>query len=200
MAGDALTPRARPSSGRESVWAAIRALKEFTIQELAKGSGTKGHVAQEYVSALRKAGFVEIKGKTESLSGHPGAFQRTVYRLANDVGVDAPRVNKLGEILPEVGRDRMWRAMRILKEFDVKLLVLTASIPVAPVAEGEAAFYCLCLARAGYLYEIEPHKRYRFLPSTDSGPKAPVIRRVREVVDANTGEVRWSGDAREERP
>jgi len=90
--------------------------------------------------------------------------------------------------------------MRILKEFSVTDLVVQASLPEAPVAASEAAFYCLNLARAGYLFEIEPNRRYRFLQATYTGPKAPIIRRIREVVDANTGEVKWSGDEREERP
>jgi hypothetical protein len=196
-----LRQNARRSSGREAVWAAIRERAGgFTLQELVRVTGEKQETVKDYLTGLRKAGFVEPKGQTESPSGHPGAFKRSVYRLANDVGVDAPRVRNNGALLPELGRDRLWRSMRILKEFSVAELAHTASLPEAPVAEGEAAFYCLCLARAGYLTEIEANKRFRFRPDAYTGPKAPVIRRVREVVDANTGEVRFSGDEREERP
>lgn len=199
--GDLRQPAARRSSGREAVWEAIRERREgFTVQELVRKTGQKIAAVRDYLRSLHKAGFVGVKGHTESPSGNPGAFQRTVYHLAKDVGLDAPRLRLDGTALPEMGRDRLWRSMRILKEFTIKDLVLTASLPEAPVAEGEAAFYCLLLSRAGYLLEIEPNKRFRFLAAAFTGPKAPVIRRVREVVDANTGEVRWSGDEREERP
>lgn len=188
------------STGREAVWAAIREMKTFTVSDLNRKTGEHKETIRDYLKGLCAAGILEIIGKTASLSGHPGAFQRFSYRLSNDVGVDAPRVRRDGTILPEMGRDRLWRVMRIQKEFSITDLVVLASLEEAPIAESEAGFYCLCLARAGYLYEIEPNKRYRFLPSTYTGPKAPMVRRVREVVDANTGEVKWSGDAREERP
>ncbi|MFZ5428078.1 MAG: hypothetical protein ACOZEN_14015 [Thermodesulfobacteriota bacterium] len=191
----------RRSGGREAIWAEIKKrAADFTAQDLARGSGATLCSVREYLTGLRKAGYVEAAGDTENPSGNPGSFQRTVYRLAKDPGIDAPRVRKDGTELPEMGRDRLWRAMRILKEFSVRDLTVQASLEEAPVAESEAAFYCLYLARAGYLFEIEANKRFRFLAGAYTGPKAPVIRRVREVIDANTGEVRWSGDEREERP
>lgn len=183
----------RRTNGREAIWTAIRELKTFTAQDLSRKSGETVDASRDYVRGLCAAGFVEP-------AGHSGAFKRASFNLVKDPGLDAPRVRRDGTIVPEPGRDRMWRSMRILKDFSIKDLVATASLQEAPIAEGEAAFYCLCLARAGFLYEIQPNKRFRFLPSQYTGPRSPMVRRVREVVDANTGEVKWSGDAREERP
>lgn len=190
----------RRTFGREAVWKAIRELKTFTVQDLNRVSGETVAAARDYVHGLCAAGFVEPAGTSDGPSGHPGAFKRAKFSLIKDQGVDAPRVRKDGTIVPEPGRDRMWRVMRILKEFSIRDLSVQSSLPEAPVAEGEAGFYCLYLARAGFLYEIEPNKRFRFLPSQYTGPRSPMIRRVREVIDANTGEVKWSGDAREDRP
>ncbi len=185
------------SLGREAIWAAIRELREFTIFDLAGMADVLEKTVKDYLDGLRRAGFVENVGSIRSFGGGAG---RALYRLIHDPGVDAPRVRRDGTILPEAGRDRLWRCMRILRDFSITDLVVQASLPEAPVAAGEAEFYCLYLARAGYLVELEPNRRYQFLPSAYTGPRAPMIRRVREVVDANTGEVRWTGDEREERP
>ena len=192
-----MSARGRRGGARAHIWAAIREMREFTLLDLTGKTGDPEETVADYLKGLRRAGFVENAGSIRSFGGGGG---RALYRLIHDPGVDAPRVRRDGTILPEAGRDRLWRCMRILRDFSITDLVVQASLPEAPVAAGEAEFYCLYLARAGYLVEIEPNRRFRFLPSFYTGPRAPMIRRVREVVDGNTGEVRWSGDEREERP
>ena len=184
------------TDGRETIWQAMRKMSEFTLQGLVKSSGQKLGAVQDYATGLRRAGFVEACGKLEN-KDNPGAYGRTLYRLIKDVGVDAPRVRKDGTLLPPMGRDRMWRAMRILKEFSALDLAVAASLSESPVRESEAQAYCLFLARAGYLFETEKGKRYRFLSAQYHGPKAPMIRRIKDVVDGNTGEVRWQSEPRE---
>lgn len=190
-------PRGR---GRERMWEAMRSLRRFCIQDIVDATGEKDWAVKDYLTGLRRAGIVAATGTRPSSSGHQNAFDQIVYSLINDMGMEAPRVRKDGSIIPEMGRDRLWRVMRILKEFSIADLVVHASLPEAPVAESEAVYYCQYLTRAGYLVEVESKRLYRFLQAQYTGPRAPVIRRIREVVDANTGEVRWSGDEREERP
>jgi len=183
----------RRSDGREIIWTAIRESGAFTCQSLVKQTRQKLGTVQDYVQGLRCAGFIEACGKLEN-KDHPVGFQCTMYRLIKDVGVDAPRVRKNGALLPARGRDRLWKAMRIMKDFSVMDVAVAASLPEAPVAEGEARSYCLFLARAGYLFELEKSKRYRFNVAQYHGPKSPMILRTKTVVDGNTGELRWESE------
>lgn len=98
----------------------------------------------------------------------------------------------------------MWRTMRILKEFSAKDLAIQASTETVKVAEGEAKTYVHYLHKAGYLVIVSPHRsgnrsmtgklaRYRLIISKFSGPKPPVIQRIKQVFDPNAGKVVWKG-------
>ena len=69
-------------------------------------------------------------------------YMRHVYALVRDCGVDAPRVRKDGSIVPQSGRERMWRAMRIIGDFHLVELTKYASQGGPPVSESEARGYC----------------------------------------------------------
>lgn len=184
------------STGRDALWATMRRMREFSRQDLVKVTDQPFETVKDYVRGLLRAGIVEATGELQH-DGFSNRSQRAVYRLVNDCGVDAPRVRRDGSLLPPLGRDRMWRSMRILKEFSPLDVAVAATLEAAPVAEEEARSYCLYLMRAGYLVEVEKGRRYRFLPSAYTGPRSPMIRRIKDVVDGNTGEVKWSGDPQE---
>ena len=70
------------------------------------------------------------------------------------------------------------------------------------VSEASADDYIIFLHRAGYLKMIAPAKvggfskvrekaRYRFLSHKNTGPKAPMIQRVKHVYDPNLEQVVW---------
>ena len=172
-------------SKRDAMWAAMRQLGSFTLMDVSRTAGVTEPAATDYVKALVLAGIVERVG--ELVMG-PRGQKRRQYRLARDMGIDAPRVAKDGRVLPPSGRQRMWRAMGILKEFSVRDLAATASLPQAPVALAEAVYYCAWLARGGYLRPSTPG-RYVTVEAMRFGPRAPLIQRIRRLVDANTGEV-----------
>ena len=81
--------------------------------------------------------------------------------------------------------------MKILRVFSVRDLVVHAALPDAPIAPGAALRYCQWLARGGYLTPLPREKgdvaRYRFV--RDTGAKAPQILSVKQLFDANTGEI-----------
>lgn len=172
-------------SKRDAMWAVLRQLGSFTLVDVSRAAGVTEPAAMDYLKALARAGIVADSGET--VMG-PRGRTRKLYRLVRDMGVDAPRVAKDGRILPPSGRQRMWRAMGILKEFSARDLAATASLPEAQVALAEAEYYCKWLARGGYL---RPSTSGRFVTveAMRFGPRAPLIQRIRRLVDANTGEV-----------
>ncbi|MFP5259304.1 MAG: hypothetical protein ACLGQH_09795 [Acidobacteriota bacterium] len=171
-------------TGRDIVWDSLRALRETGVGELSRRSGQPKGLVEDYLKALGKAGIVEVVDEQMG----PLARLRRVYRLVKDQGLEAPRVRKDGTLLPASGRQRMWRAMGILKDFSPRDLAATASLPEAPVALAEAVYYCRWLEKGGYLKDCG-HGRYVVLLAMRHGPRAPMIQRVRRLLDPNTGEI-----------
>jgi hypothetical protein len=165
---------------REKIWAAIRQEKTFTLTQLAHLTGCREHKVKDYVRGLVASGHVR---RPEGAK----LFTKTEYILAQDTGVDAPRVRLDGTVLPASGRTRMWNAMRILKVFTVDDLVNAASLPEASIAEGEAEYYCKWLVYGGYLGS--GGGVFHFIPAKYTGAKAPQILRIKALFDPNLGAV-----------
>ena len=187
-----LTANAKRPEGRQVMWEAIRRLRRFTLAELEIATELKDTTLRSYVEGLTKAGYLERQRPTELVGG---CFPPATWTLLNDIGVEAPRVRRDGtQVTHGLGREQLWRTMRIINDFDFHELALQASTETQPIAEKEAAFYCQYLHRAGYLVitaEGGPNRatRYRLLPSRYTGPKAPQIQRIRQVWDANRQQV-----------
>ena len=169
---------------REKIWTAIRSLPQpWTLVDIAMCSKCEHGKVRDYVRSLVRANIVAV-----TTPGQPRRVPMQ-YTLADDRGVSAPRVRKDGSPLPPTGRARMWKAMRILKVFTETELAQHASLPEAPVAEGEVHTYCLWLARGGYLRSGGERDRWSFIPGKDTGAKAPQVLRIKQLYDPNTGEV-----------
>ncbi len=181
-----LVPAGRLTT-REKLWTAMRELKRFTVPELARAAGVDRHAynVRDYLLGLVRAGILSV----ERPAGRPG--ECSVYVLSRDLGVDAPRVRRDGSMPWESAQSRMWKSMKILRVFSVRDLVVHAALPDAPIAPGAALRYCQWLARGGYLTPLPREKgdvaRYRFI--RDTGAKAPQILSVKQLFDANTGEI-----------
>ncbi len=180
--------------GRERVWEALRRVREGDCGTLSRLAGQTGGMAKDYLAALCKAGIVEV---VDERIGPMGRTRR-VFRLVRDMGMEAPRVRKDGSLLPTPGRQRMWRCMGILKEFSIMDLVASASLPEAPISPDEAVYYCRWLAKGGYLRPTTPG-RYLAVPAMRHGPRAPMIQRVRRLLDPNTGEIVCESEPVEEK-
>ncbi len=173
-------------TSREKMWAAMREMREFNIQELCLKTKMPRHRARDYIVGLVRAG---ILGATPGK--HRGDFD--VYHLERDMGVNAPRVRRDGSFVPESGRTRMWKAMDILRTFSIRELVTAATLECAPVSYEEAEYYCRWLCQGGYLQRMSSVV-YRFVPARNTGPKAPQILRVKQLYDPNTDKVIVSGE------
>lgn len=168
---------------RERLWGAMRSLKVFNACELAAAAKVDRHKynVMDYLKGLVAAGILR-----KTPPSFTGDFAR--FELALDTGVTAPRVRKNGSMVPEDGQTRMWRAMKILRTFSVRDLVVHASLAGEEVADTTAATYCRWLATGGYVVPLQDEvPRWRFV--RDTGTKAPQVLRVKQLFDPNTGEV-----------
>lgn len=169
---------------RDALWAAIRRIKCFTVQELRKETLCSIGQTRDYVTGLTAAGILRDEGLS-SLSN------ATMYALIKDRGNEAPRVRRDGsEVTMGRGREQLWQTMRSLGGFTLADLHIAASTDDHPVAENEAKTYCLMLARAGYL--TKTGGRFRLVRYT--GPLPPMIQRVKSIYDPNLKEVTWSSE------
>ena len=113
---------------------------------------------------------------------------------AKDNAVPPPLPRRPGRTVPTFsGRQRLWAAMRVLKELDLKTLCLAAE-----AGEKGAVEFIGALARTGYIValprQLREDTRYKLVRNT--GPKHPVIRRrnegncsIVEADDRNDGQL-----------
>lgn len=165
------------------MWAAIRQSggADISLRAIADAGKVDLSSAKHFVGPLSKAGIlVEI-------SPAPAA----VYQLVGRHTATVPRLDADGVPLPRDLRQAAWDAMRVLKEFTLLDLQITSAISIA-----DAKHYCGLLAKAGYLkYRTKGAgaipSRFMFVPSMNTGPKAPQISRIKVVWDANRREAVW---------
>ena len=184
---------------RDTAWKAIREKKVFTVRDIHMETTLDISTIRDYLTGLTKAGFLE-KEDVQSLPDTVSRNKAPEYTLVKDVGADAPRVRKDGTLVTQgQGRINMWRSMKIMKTFTTQELAVTASTPTCTVKHATAEDYCYHLNKAGYLGKIEKGM-YFFINSQFTGPKPPMIQRVKRVWDQNLKKVMWPEDGQEETP
>lgn len=177
--------------GYEGLWTVIRAKGQFTVVELQGETGHRKDMVADYVKRLERARYVKVVGTRSENRGNP----TKVYGLINDVGREAPRLKRDGSpCLQGRNREQMWRTMKMLRTFTPRDLAVAATTEVATVDLGDAKDYIKHLAKAGYLAVVKasnPHRQaeYRFVKNT--GPKPPMVQRVKQVFDPNLNAVVW---------
>ncbi len=184
-----------PKGDRQAIWEAVRGLHQaelsITVPDVRRqlsGGVPQGRV-RDYLSALEKGGYLERIDEPRRTG------QAVRYTLVRDIGVEAPRVRKDGtEPTQGRAREQLWRTLRIIGDFSAAELADAATTPGVAVAEPTAAEYCHFLEAAGYLRLTRQGSpgvvaRYRLVPSRWSGPRPPMIQRVKQLYDPNLGEV-----------
>ncbi len=190
----ALTPRDR-------VWAAIRDFGPgnlFSVAEIMLLAEQRADTVLPYLKGLAAAGYV-TKDQARPTRRPRREFQW--YRLARDIGVEAPRVDTRGKPVTQgQGNQQLWSAMKTLKnEFTAREIALAASTEDCVIAERSAIRYCRFLTLAGYLQSravprggYGPKRYFRFLRARNTGPRAPMLTADGGVQDANTGDIVYS--------
>lgn len=182
-------------SQRQRIWELIRkhAEQEFTQQDVTPG-GIPNDTARDFLRALAKAGFLQQvqAGTAQRIKGR--------WKLLNDAGAEAPRVNKQGKIVTQGnGNEAIWGAMQAIGTFTPRLLTEISGAKPATVKS-----YCELLFKAGYLTLERPSKtcahggiqaQYRLLRSKIKGPRPPMITRLKAVYDPNIHEFVWQQNA-----
>lgn len=185
-----LRPLAR-LTGRDAVWAVIRELAQqepgtFTLADIRRRVESGRDLVEDQ---LRRLVLADIVAQVSPRRGVDAAR----YRLADDRGFETPRVTASGEIdnIP-TDQERLWQAMKVLRVFRAPDLQAATGIGTAATVRT----YIKHLHRAGYLVVVEPasptrQASYRLLPSHNTGPRPPAIRRGKIVFDANLGRQMW---------
>ncbi len=185
---------------RDAIWSAIRDLREFSISEIEDKTLISHDSIKIYILGLTKAGYLK-RAKHHHRAKVDYRFVANRWQLINDIGVDAPRVTRGGKCITRgLGRENMWHAMRILRDFSAKELASHASTDDVIINHADAKNYINYLHKAGYLIVVMPatsgnksdsQTRYRMPASRYTGPRPPMIQRTKQVFDPNTGEVVW---------
>lgn len=184
--------RSPQPQGQAAAWQAIRQLNPqgpWTVKQVEYASNLPRKTALDYVKRLLAGGVVERKGT------NPETHQ-VLYAVLVD-SIETPRFTRDGRpVYKGKGNDQMWRSMKMIGPFDARELAAASSTEDAIVSPETAASYAKHLHRAGYLVITQEHshadqRRYRLIPSRNSGPKAPQIQKVKRVYDANLGKVMW---------
>ena len=176
---------------RQKIWDAIRGINRvfgvgeylFSVREVTDIVGANYFTVKAYITGLVNAGYLQ---KDTLLGG------ANCYRLARDTGADAPRVRGDGTNVTG-GRviEQLWRTIRVLKEFTIRGLAISAATEETPVAEETAKKYVRHLYNAGYLRRMSGANDKSGAPQFSlyrhmrTGPKPPQIRRDGTVYDPN---------------
>lgn len=187
-------------SPRQRIWAQIRKQRNrFTQAQIAERGKVSDDAVKNYVKVLLKAGFIAVVDSEEV----GRICTRNIYALIRDNGVEAPRINKNGEVVTQGNvNEAMWGTLRRLlkgRDFNYRELASFASSSSQTVAEETAKTYVYMLTNAGYLELTAPAvigknarpARYYFKANMDTGPRAPMIQRTKQVYDPNKNRVMW---------
>lgn len=182
-------------ANRAAVWKTIREIRiNFSVADIAVKTKLSKDSIRDYLNGLERAGY---------LKGTPGIGVGAAkhYRLIKDVGADHPRVKRDGTLSTHgIGSEQMWRVMRILKTFTCAELAVNASTTKHQVKESSSVDYCGDLFKAGYLRVISGKGpvaiTYRLI--RDTGPKPPIVQRIKQVYDQNQQKVVWTEEATHE--
>ena len=140
---------------RQRIWEVIRRqAKDFTSPGIEKATRIDTATIRTYVRALESGGFIE------QTSERTKYIERQHYKLLRDVGVEAPRLDRKGNVIRPTANENMWRTMRIMGEFTPAELAIRASTADVKVAEATAKSYVRSLAGAGYLSIVEEGHHY----------------------------------------
>jgi len=158
----------------------------WTLTELSRAAKVNSKTTSDYLGCLEAADLLETSHNPES-----GVRE---FRLLRYTGVLAPRLRTDGSPVTQgAGVENMWRTMRMMAQFSPRDITIHATTDEVTVKSATAASYLSFLYRTGYLRRLQkavPGRQqaiYRLIRNT--GPRAPMIQRVKRVFDPNTGEI-----------
>lgn len=177
--------------GYEAIWAHMLKFggDPFTLRHIVEKTSAHPANVRDYLKRLVRAGYAE---ETAELHG-----KAKLYRLLKTPG-KAPRLQRSGQLVEQgAGRAHMWRSIKMMGVFTTTDLAIAASTESVSITEVYARDYVRFLKQAGYLKVVQPHQNrkskasYRLLKNMNTGPRAPVVQRIKAVYDPNLNRVMW---------
>lgn len=188
-------------SRRQRVWEAARRLATsgdgyLTVERLSRAAKVEVDPVRYALKGLIAAGYIQpAPGIAPARIG-----VNRLYILAQDNGVEAPRVRPDGqEITQGRGTEALWAAATALDSFTADLIA-----EIARVRSSTARTWCCLLARAAYLETLAEGKgtgrggtpaTYRVAIAHRDKPRAPMITRLKAIYDPNTHQIVWAEGA-----
>ena len=167
-------------------WTKAEGMPRFGYADISNAVGISIEQATRIVRGwLREGALDEVQA--------PSGASRALWRCK----ADFVRIEPLRQRTAE---ENMWTHMRKARSFTPTDLSAHATTETVQVDPKTAAEYCRALLETGFLSvarraapAMGREAIYRIVDET--GPQAPVVRRVRAVVDPNTGATRVIGGA-----
>lgn len=189
MSGMGTTPRTYPPQG---VWARMVARPRFTLDDLADET-TAITTLQAWVASWERDGHLERVDTRRN-----GRIVYTCRTRAAKAPPISDKPTKVREVR-QTAAGNMWTTARHLASFDAIDLAAHATTPDVMVHLAEAKLFAQMLFRGGYVRVVRKAgggrlARYRLVRNT--GPHAPVERRIRAIYDPNRSEYAHIPEAR----
>lgn len=169
----------------EAAWAVAQLHARWGYAEISAGVNITLEQATTIVRAWLRDGAIEVLEEV-------GTSNRRLFRIKPGFELVIKRTRSAEE--------NMWTAMRRLRSFTPTDLAAHATTDAVTVEIARAQDYCRVLLGAGFLRvarKAQPSTGREAIYSLarETGPRPPVERRVRAVVDPNTDEVHLIGGA-----
>lgn len=159
-----LNPQRAPDPAA-CLWSHLRyAAEPLSITDLVRRTDIDVAIVARQLRAWKKDGLIVSVERT-------GLFKMAKIAAAQDAPPTIRDAKKLPvRFTPRSMRQRIWTAIRVLKTFDLPMLLIAAE-----ATEKTTVAYLAQLVRAGFLERLdqpgEPHRRYRIV--LDTGPHHP---------------------------
>lgn len=158
------------------IWQAMQVREFFITSQLAKDADAPLKTTQSYCTMLVNANYLKVVVPPDRRGGH-----ETVWRLVRNTGPLAPRTRDGRFLDPNlVGANpgsgqRVWQAIRILRQFDLEDLMIASQASRTCCAELTKV-----LREAGLLRRAAPPRgvhrgRICYLFVQDLGPICPLV-------------------------
>lgn len=174
--------------GHDAFWQMVLAADQagpWEVKSIDGQSNVDIGTIRDFVRRLVRAGIAEKVG-TRPLGG--GRNSADIFRLVSRP-FETPRLDRDGKVLAETHYETLWRAMKMLKEFDAVELARETTQPDREIKATHAVGYLRALAA---VHIVEPSdaaqagqtKRFRLV--LNLGAKAPSVSKTLVVFDPNS--------------